>query len=85
MLCYVMLCYYSTETFWLSFEDKMAAGAFGRARDYGGEGPFDHFQNLRCILSFHQWNHKKLVANHWEELDFWNENLQNKDKTKTKP
>ena len=35
-------------------EDKMAAGAFGRARNYGWDSPFDYntLQNLLEILEF---------------------------------
>ena len=31
------------KTYVLSMEDKMAAGAFGLARNYGRGGPFDEF------------------------------------------
>ena len=37
------------KTYALSMEDKMAAGAFGRARNYGLDGPFNI---LTCTTNF---------------------------------
>ena len=34
----------------LSMEDKMAAGAFGRAKNYGWNGPFIGFITYSCLL-----------------------------------
>ena len=38
-----------TQNMSLATEDKMAAGAFGYARDYGGDGPFNDKSFTRKI------------------------------------
>ena len=40
----------SLKRYALSVEDKMAAGAFGRARNYGRGGPSDHVHSARTQL-----------------------------------
>ena len=39
------------KTYNLSMEDKMAAGAFWRARNYGQDGPL-------FLIRFNKWRHK---------------------------
>ena len=37
-------------------EDKMAAGAFGRAMNYGCDGPnYDNYNNHNNYVGFEQW------------------------------